>query len=403
MVAGILVGWLAPSAGEAAKPLGDFFIRLVKMLISPIVFTTVALGVASMGDVRKVGRVGVKALIWFEAMTTVALGLGLLVARLVRPGSGMHIDPATLDTSGLPHDTGVVKSAGDHLLGIVPDSILGALTHGNVLQVVFVALLVGFALATMGERAKPVIKGLEVFGALLFSVMGIVMLVAPIGAFGAMAHTIAKHGLATIGNLLAVMLTFYATALCFVLVVLGSVLRAMGLSIFRVLGFIREELVLVLGTSSSESALPSLMAKLEHAGIQPAVVRLVVPTGYSFNLDGTCIYLTMATSFVAQALDIPLSLGDELAILGVLLLTSKGAAGVTGSGFVTLAATLSSVGSIPVAGLSLLLGIDRFMSEARALTNIVGNTVATIVVARWEKAVDSTVMADKLGAGRRPG
>ena len=380
--------------------MGDFFIRLVRMLISPIVFTTVALGVASMGDVRKVGRVGVKALVWFEAMTTVALALGLVVARLVRPGAGMHVDPATLDTSGLPHDT-VAKGAGDHLLSIVPDSILGALTHGNVLQVVFVALLVGFALTVMGERARPIIKALEVFAGLLFAVMGIVMLAAPFGAFGAMAHTIAKHGLATIGNLLAVMLTFYATALCFVLLVLGAALRAMGLSIFRVLGYIREELVLVLGTSSSESALPSLMAKLENVGIQPAVVRLVVPTGYSFNLDGTCIYLTMATSFVAQALDIPLSLGDELAILGVLLLTSKGAAGVTGSGFVTLAATLSTVGSIPVAGLSLLLGIDRFMSEARALTNIVGNTVATIVVARWEKAVDATVMADKLGAGRK--
>ena len=401
MLGGVL-GWLAPAAGDYVKPLGDFFIRLVKMLISPIVFTTVTLGVASMGDVRRVGRVGVKALIWFEAMTTVALVLGLVVARVVRPGAGMHIEPAMLSAAGLPGDAGAAKSASEHFLSIVPDSLLGALVQGNVAQVVFVALLAGVALATMGERARPIIRVLESFGAFLFSVMGVVMLAAPIGAFGAMAHTIGKHGLATIGNLFAVMLTFYATALCFVLVVLGAVLRALGLSIFKVLGLIREELVLVLGTSSSESALPSLMAKLENVGIQPAVVRLVIPTGYSFNLDGTCIYLTMATSFVAQALDIPLSIGDELAILGVLLLTSKGAAGVTGSGFVTLAATLSSVGHIPVAGLSLLLGIDRFMSEARALTNIVGNTVATIVVARWEKAVDPAVMADKLGVGRRP-
>ncbi len=394
------MGWLAPEAGEAVRPLGALFIRLVKMLISPIVFTTVTLGVASMGDVRKVGRVGIKALIWFEAMTTVALVLGLIVARIVRPGAGMHIDPATLDTSGLPN-TAAAKSVGEQLLSTVPDSILSALTADNVLQVVFVALLVGFALASMGERARPVIKTIESFAGLLFAVMGLVMLAAPLGAFGAMAHTVAKHGLASIGNLLAVMVTFYATALCFVVVVLGLVLRLLGLSIFRLLAFIREELVLVLGTSSSESALPSLMAKLENAGIQPAVVRLVVPTGYSFNLDGTCIYLTMATSFVAQALDIPLSLGNELAILGVLLLTSKGAAGVTGSGFVTLAATLSSVGTIPVAGLSLLLGIDRFMSEARALTNIVGNAVATIVVARWEKAVDKSVMADTIGPRKR--
>ncbi len=367
------------------------------MLIGPLVFTTMALGVSSMGDVRKVGRVGVKALIWFEAMTTVALALGLIVARVVQPGRGMHIDPSTLQSAALPAAATTSQTAAEHFLNIVPDSIIGALTTANVPQIVFVALLVGLALAAMGPKAAPLVRGLELFGALLFSVMGLVMFFAPLGAFGAMAHTIGKHGLASVGSLLLMMLTFYGTALCFVVVVLGLVLQVLGLSIFRLFSYIREELLLVLGTSSSESALPSLMTKLESAGIHPSVVRLVVPTGYSFNLDGTCIYLTMATSFVAQALDIQLTLGEEVTILGVLLLTSKGAAGVTGSGFVTLAATLSTVGRVPVAGLSLLLGIDRFMSEARASTNIVGNAVATIVVARWEKAVDLDVIADKLG------
>lgn len=400
VVLGALVGWLWPSVGTQAKPLGDMFIQLVRMLIAPIVFTTVALGVASMGDVRRVGRVGVKALVWFELMTTIALGLGLIVARIVQPGRGMHANVSSLDTSTLDRALAAPRPHGfvEHLMALVPDSLIGALAGGDVLQVLVVALLVGFALAIMGERARPLVHGLEHVGTLLFAVVGIVMLTAPIGAFGAMAYTVGKHGIGTIGNLFGVMAAFYATALMFVFVVLGLVLSMLGLSIFKVLSFIREELLLVLGTSSSESALPSLMAKLEHVGIQPSVVRLVVPTGYSFNLDGTCIYLTMATSFVAQALDIQLSLGDELAIMGVLLLTSKGAAGVTGSGLVTLAATLSSVGTIPVAGLNLLVGIDRFMSEARALTNIVGNTVAAIVVARWENAVDLKVLKAALDA-----
>ena len=393
IVLGAVFGWLFPHYAEQAKPLGDIFVRLVRMIIAPIVFVTVSLGVASMGDVRKVGRVGIKALVWFELMTTVALALGLIASRLIKPGAGMHVDPAALDMTALDKTLSAPRPHGfaEHIIALAPDSIIGAFAGGDVLQVLVIALIAGFALAFLGERGKPVVKGLEHVGALLFTMVAIVMLYAPFGAFGAMAYTVGKHGVATIGNLIWMMVAFYATALTFVLVVLGLAARAIGFNIFRILAFIREELLLVLGTSSSESALPSLMAKLEGAGIAPGIVRLVVPTGYSFNLDGTCIYLTMAVAFIAQAMDIPLSLTDELGILGVLLLTSKGAAGVTGSGFVTLAATLSSIGHIPVSGLTLLLGIDRFMSECRALTNVVGNTVATLVVARWENAIDDTV------------
>lgn len=387
---GVAVGVVRPDWGVQLKPLGDGFVRLIKMLIGPLVFTTVTIGIAGMGDLKKVGRVGAKALLWFEFMTTIALGLGLLIVTLIGPGRGIHARMETLDTSLLdktlsgPRPQGVVE----HLLAIVPESFVGAFVAGDTLQVLLVAVLTGIALAGLGPRGKPLLEGLERVASLFFAIIGVVMRLAPLGAFGAMAYTIGKHGVGTLGNLALLIISFYATSLLFVFGVLGLALRLVGLSIFRFVRHLKEELVLVLGTSSSESALPALMTKLEAMGCAGPVVRLVVPTGYSFNLDGTCIYLTMASLFVAQALDVPLTLGEQLSLLAVLLLTSKGAAGVTGSGFVTLAATLSSVGTVPVAGISLLLGVDRFMSEARALTNLVGNAVATVVVARWEGGLD---------------
>ncbi len=388
---GVLLGWRAPHVAQAMKPLGDGFVKLIKMLIAPIVFATVAGGIAGMGDLKKVGRVGAKSLLYFEVMTTVALALGMAVVHLVKPGGSVHASAASLDTKELdatlaaPHPKGFVA----HLLAMIPDSFVGAFTSGDVLQVLLLGVLTGMALASMGERGKPVLAALERGTKVLFTIVGFVMKAAPIGAFGAMAYTIGKYGVGTLGSLAKLMGTFYATALFFVFVVLGSVLRVvLGLSIVKLVRYLREELVIVLGTSSSESALPRLMSKLEGLGAKPEVVRLVVPTGYSFNLDGTCIYLTLAALFVAQALDVQLSLVDELSLLAVLLITSKGAAGVTGSGFITLAATLAATGNVPVAGLTLLLGVDRFMSEARSLTNFVGNAVATLVVARWEDALD---------------
>lgn len=388
---GVLLGWRAPHVAQAMKPLGDGFVKLIKMLIAPIVFATVAGGIAGMGDLKKVGRVGAKSLLYFEVMTTVALGLGMAVVHLVKPGGNVHASAASLDTKELdatlsaPHAKGFVA----HLLAMIPDSFVGAFTSGDVLQVLLLGVLTGMALASMGERGKPVLAALERGTKVLFTIVGFVMKAAPIGAFGAMAYTIGKYGVGTLGSLAKLMGTFYVTALFFVFVVLGTVLRVvLGLSIVKLVRYLREELVIVLGTSSSESALPRLMSKLEGLGAKPEVVRLVVPTGYSFNLDGTCIYLTLAALFVAQALDVQLSLVDELSLLAVLLITSKGAAGVTGSGFITLAATLAATGNVPVAGLTLLLGVDRFMSEARSLTNFVGNAVATLVVARWEDALD---------------
>jgi aerobic C4-dicarboxylate transport protein len=400
---GALLGWARPAWAVELKPLGDVFVRLIKMLIAPIVFTTVVAGIAGMGSLKKVGRVGGKALLYFEVMTTVALVLGLCVVNLVKPGAGLHarlegLDTSTLDaTLSAPRPRGFVA----HLMHLVPESFLSAFVEGDVLQVLVLAVLTGAALAGLGARAAPLRTLLEQTAGLFFAVIGVVMRLAPLGAFGAMAFTIGKFGVGTLGNLAWLLGSFYATALLFVVVVLGLVVRGLGLSLFALLRYLREELVIVLGTSSSESALPRLMARLEHLGCAPEVVRLVVPTGYSFNLDGTCIYLTMAAVFVAQALDVNLTLGDELALLAVLLLTSKGAAGVTGSGFVTLAATLASTGTVPVAGLTLLLGIDRFMSEARALTNLVGNAVATLVVARWEGALD-VARAKSVLAGGEP-
>jgi aerobic C4-dicarboxylate transport protein len=402
---GVLLGWWSPARGIAMRPLGDGFVKLIKMLIGPIVFTTVSVGIAGMKDLKKVGRVGGKAVLYFEIMTTAALVIGVTMAHVVHPGAGVHASVEKLDTSGLdktlaaPHPHGLVE----HLLAIIPESFLGAFVTGDVLQILFLAVLMGIVLAGLGERAAMLTKLLEQVATGVFGIVGLVMRVAPIGAFGAMAFTIGKYGVGTLGSLAKLMAAFYATALLFVLLVLGGVLRALGLSIVRLLSYLREELVIVLGTSSSESALPRLMAKLETMGCSASVVRLVIPTGYSFNLDGTSIYLTMAALFVAQALDVPLTLHDEITLLLVLLLTSKGAAGVTGSGFVTLAATLSSTGSIPVAGLTLLLGIDRFMSEARALTNMVGNAVATLVVARWENELDVARARAALGERAKPG
>ena len=387
---GVLLGWWRPQWGIAMKPLGDGFVKLIKMLIAPIVFTTVAVGIAGMRDLKKAGRVGGKAIVWFEAMTTLALLIGLAVAHIVRPGGGIHASVAKLDTGSLdktlagPRPHGLVQ----HLLAIIPDSFVGAFAAGDVLQVLLLAVLLGTALAALGERVDAVVKLLEQLATGIFAVVGIVMRAAPLGAFGAMAFTIGTYGVGTLGSLMKLMAAFYATALLFVFVALGAAMRALGLSIVRLVVYLREELAIVLGTSSSESILPRLMSKLEAAGCSPAVVRLVVPTGYSFNLDGTSIYLTLAALFVAQALDVPLGAGDEAQLLLVLLLTSKGAAAVTGGGFVTLAATLASTATVPVAGLTLLLGIDRFMSEARALTNAVGNAVATLVVARWERELD---------------
>lgn len=387
---GVALGWARPDAATALKPLGEAFVRLVKMLIGPIVFATVVVGIAGMGDLKKAGRVGAKAVLWFELMSTVALVLGLVAVHVAKPGVGMHVDARALDTSALdqtlkgPRPQGIVG----HLLALVPESFVGAFAAGDVLQVLVLAVLTGVAVGGLGERGKPVVRGLEHVGQVLFAIVGVVMKLAPLGAFGAMAFTVGKFGVGTLGSLAALMATFYGTALVFVLVVLGLVVRALGLSIFGLLRYLREELVIVLGTSSSESVLPRLMSKLEAAGCRPDVVRLVVPTGYSFNLDGTSIYLTLAAVFVSQATDTPLDTAGELSLLFVLLLTSKGAAGVTGSGFVTLAATLATTGTVPVAGLTLLLGIDRFMSEARALTNLVGNAVATLVVARWEGGLD---------------
>jgi aerobic C4-dicarboxylate transport protein len=387
---GVLLGCLRPAWAQEMKPLGDGFIKLVKMLIAPIVFATVVTGIARIGDLRKVGRVGWKSLIYFEALTTLALLIGLVVAKTVAPGAGINADPASIDTHALKE----YQSQGQHLgvveflLGMIPDTVVGAFARGEILPVLVVSLLFGAALAGLGTKAGTLVDLVDQIGHAFFAVVGMIMRLAPLGAFGAMAFTVGKYGLASLAGLGKLMLTFYTTSLLFVCVVLALVAWRTGFSLFRFLRYIREEIVLVLGTSSSESALPRLMAKLEALGCGKSVVGLVVPMGYSFNLDGTSIYLTMATVFMAQAMNIELPLGEELSLLGVLLLTSKGAAAVTGGGFITLAATLSATGRIPVAGLALLLGVDRFMSEARAITNLIGNGVATMVVAKWEGELD---------------
>ena len=390
IILGIALGHFYPSLGAQMKPLGDAFIKLIKMLIAPIIFCTVVHGIASMSDMKKVGRVGLKALIYFEVMTTIALVIGLVVVNLWRPGAGMNVDPATLDTKSIATytDQAQHQSVVDFLLHIIPNTVVGAFADGEIIQVLFIAILFAFALHALGERGKPLLNLVDQTAFVFFGIIRIVMRAAPIGAFGAMAFTIGKYGVGTLVSLGELMAAVYTTCLIFIFVVLGGVARLAGFSIFKFIRYIKEELLIVLGTSSSESVLPRMLAKMENLGVEKSVVGLVIPTGYSFNLDGTCIYLTMAAIFLAQATNTDLTIWHEIGIIGVLLLTSKGAAGVTGSGFIVLAATLASVGTIPVASIALILGVDRFMSEARALTNLIGNGVATVVVAKWEGALD---------------
>jgi len=387
---GIALGVWFPGFAQQLKPLGDAFIKLIKMMIAPIIFCTIVIGIAGMKNMRTAGRVGLKAIIYFEIVTTIALIIGLMIVNLLQPGKGMHIDPATLDTSGVQTYIQQSKSTTfvDFLLHIIPDTIIGAFAEGNILQVLFFAILFGVALSTIHAKAQPLLKALESLEDGLFAMMRFIMKLAPLGALGAMAFTIGKYGFGSLASLGELMICFYATCLIFVIFVLGGILKYFGFNILKLLRYIADELWVVLGTSSSESALPSLMQKLEKLGCSESVVGLVVPTGYSFNLDGTSIYLTMAAVFITQAIDLPLSLSQQIELILVLLLTSKGAAGVTGAGFITLAATLPVLEHIPVASVALILGIDRFMSEARALTNIIGNAVATIVVARSEKQID---------------
>ena len=403
IVAGVLVGHFAPATGAALKPLGDAFIKLVKMVIAPVIFLTIVTGIAGMRDLGRVGRVAAKAFAYFLFFSTLALVVGLLVGNLVRPGVGLNIDPATLDAGAVAdyaakaHETTLTG----FLLGVVPDTLLSALTSGNILQTLLVAVLFGIALASIGERGARVLGALEELSTALFRLVAIVMRAAPIGAFGAMAFTIGAYGVGTLANLAGLVATFYLTSFLFVAVVLGAIARLAGFSILRLVGYLKAELLLVLGTSSSESALPSLIEKMERAGCPKSVVGLVVPTGYSFNLDGTNIYMTLAALFIAQATGVELSLGQQLLLLGVAMLSSKGAAGVTGAGFITLAATLSIVPSVPIAGLALILGVDRFMSECRSLTNFIGNAVATVVISRWEGGFDKAQF-DAAVAGRLP-
>jgi len=387
---GIAVGILWPPFGAALKPLGDAFIKLVKMVIAPVIFLTVTTGIAGMGELKAFGRVAAKAFVYFLSLSTLALVIGLIVARVAHPGTGMNIAAASLDSKSIAdyveqaHDQTVVG----FLMALIPTTMLSALTEGNILQTLFLAVLTGIAIGLVGERAKPVSDLLERLALITFRIVGILMRAAPVGAFGAMAFTIGKYGVGVLLNLGALVACFFLTSFLFVAIVLGLVARLNGFSIWALLKYLKAELLLVLGTSSSEAALPSLIEKMERAGCDKAVVGLVVPTGYSFNLDGTNIYMTLAALFIAQALDVHLSLGQELALLAVAMLSSKGAAGVTGAGFITLAATLSIVPSVPVAGMALILGVDRFMSQGRSLTNFIGNAVATIVVARWENALD---------------
>jgi aerobic C4-dicarboxylate transport protein len=398
IVIGVLVGHFYPAIGESMKPLGDGFIKLIKMIVAPIIFCTVVLGIAGMDDMKKVGKTGAYALIYFEIISTIALVVGLVIINVLQPGAGMNVDPATLDTKSIAAYTkpGQIQTASEFLLNVIPNTIVDAFAKGETLQVLLFAILFGFALHRFGGRGTLVFDWIEKLSQVLFAVVGYIMKVAPIGAFGAMAFTIAKYGVGSLVSLGKLMGTFYLTCLVFIVLVLGIVASLHGFSIFKFLRYIKEELLIVLATSSSESVLPRMMAKMENLGVRKTTVGLVIPTGYSFNLDGTSIYLTMAAVFIAQATNTPMTLTQQLMLLAVLVLTSKGAAAVTGGGFVVLAATLSSVGTVPVAGLALILGIDRFMSEARALTNLIGNGVATVVVGKWCGELDTARMAKTL-------
>ncbi len=390
IVLGIVMGWLKPEWGLAVQPLGDGFIKLIKMIIAPIIFTTVVAGIAGMGDLKRLGSVGLRALTYFVVLTTVALVIGLVVANVVRPGDGMHIDAAKLDTKQV--DTyitqGKAQSTVGFLLNVIPKTFVGAFAEGEILQVLLLALLFGFALARIGDHGRPVMELLNQVARVMFGIVWLITRLAPIGAFGAMAFTIGKFGIGSLVSLGQLLLTVYITCGLFIVLVLGGIARASGFRFWKIIRYVKEEIFIQLGTSSSEAAMPGLMGKLERIGCAKPVVGVVVPAGYSFNLDGTCIYLTCAALFLAQATDTPMTLMDQVGLLAVMLLTSKGAAGITGSGFIVLAATISTTGNIPAAALAMIFGIDRFMSEIRGLTNLIGNTVATLVIAKWDGALD---------------
>jgi len=395
---GGLLGYFQPGLGAQLKPLGDAFVALIKMLIGPIIFATVVVGLAGMGDLRRAGKVGLRALVYFEVVTTLALVVGLVVANVCTPGAGMHADPATLDAKSVAAYATAAQSLGlvDTLLHLIPRTFVAAFVDGDILQVLLVSVLFGLALNRLGEHGRPVQNLLNEVARVFFGMVALVTTFAPLAAAGAMAFTVGKFGAGALTQLAQLMLCVYLTCAVFIFVVLGAIAHAAGFSLRKVLRLIKDELLLVVGTSSSETALPGLMAKMEQVGCARPTVGLVVPAGYSFNLDGTCIYLTLAALFVAQATDTPMSLGQQLGLLGVLLITSKGAAGVTGSGFITLAATLATTGGIPVAGIALILGVDRFLSEARAVTNFIGNAVGTLVVSRWNGDYDASKGADVL-------
>ncbi|MEN3942205.1 dicarboxylate/amino acid:cation symporter [Prosthecobacter sp. SYSU 5D2] len=401
VVIGIAIGHFFPDAGKALDPLSKGFIKLIKMMIAPIIFCTVVHGIASVGDLKKLGRVGGKTLLYFEVVSTLALLIGLVVVNTLKPGVGFNADLTQLNAEDVAAvqayaSKGQSLSTVDFLLNIIPNAFAGAFTEGNLLQVVFVALLAAFSISGLGERGKPILHVVDHVGELFFGIMRIVIKVAPLGALGAMASTIGNYGIGSLQQLLALMLGFYTTSALFVIVVLGLIARVAGFSIFRFLIYIKEELLVVLGTSSSETVLPQMIQKLRGLGCAPSTVGLVIPTGYSFNLDGTNIYMVMGAVFLAQATNTPLDLGQQMALLLVAMVTSKGASGVTGAGFITLAATLSAVPSVPVEAMALILGIDRFMSECRSLTNLVGNGVATVVISRWEGEVTAEALRANL-------
>ncbi|HEN8798929.1 dicarboxylate/amino acid:cation symporter [Pseudomonas sp. CM25] len=401
---GILLGHYYPETGVALKPLGDGFVKLIKMVIAPIIFCTVVSGIAGMQSMKSVGKTGGYALLYFEVVSTIALIIGLVVVNVVKPGAGMHIDVSTLNASSVAAyaAAGAQQTTIGFLLNVIPNTVVGAFANGDILQVLMFSVLFGFALHRLGSYGKPLLDMIDRFAHVMFNIINMIMKLAPIGAMGAMAFTIGQYGVGSLVQLGYLMACFYITCLLFVLVVLGGICRAHGFSVLKLIRYIREELLIVLGTSSSESALPRMLAKMERLGAKKSVVGLVIPTGYSFNLDGTSIYLTMAAVFIAQATDTTMDITHQITLLLVLLVASKGAAGVTGSGFIVLAATLSAVGHLPVAGLALILGIDRFMSEARALTNLVGNAVATVVVAKWVNEMDNDKLASELASGGAP-
>ncbi|MDM3889338.1 dicarboxylate/amino acid:cation symporter [Pseudomonas juntendi] len=401
---GILLGHFYPETGVTLKPFGDGFVKLIKMVIAPIIFCTVVSGIAGMQSMKSVGKTGGYALLYFEIVSTIALIIGLIVVNVVKPGAGMHIDVSTLNASSVAAyaAAGAQQTTVGFLLNVIPNTVVGAFANGDILQVLMFSVLFGFALHRLGSYGKPLLDMIDRFAHVMFNIINMIMKLAPLGAFGAMAFTIGQYGVGSLVQLGYLMACFYITCLLFVLVVLGGICRAHGFSVLKLIRYIREELMIVLGTSSSESALPRMLAKMERLGAKKSVVGLVIPTGYSFNLDGTSIYLTMAAVFIAQATDTTMDITHQITLLLVLLVASKGAAGVTGSGFIVLAATLSAVGHLPVAGLALILGIDRFMSEARALTNLVGNAVATVVVAKWVKEMDNDKLASELASGGTP-